>query len=377
MLKVKFQTLSSDGAFVGEVLEGEKKGKKVFAKFVAPGETVLVEPIKEEERYILGTPRELVGSASPERVEAKCKFFGRCGGCDLQFLSIQEQRRAKLEMVRGLFANRLKIAKPEQIQMYGGELPSYNYRNRVRLQVSKNNKIGFFYAGSHEVVEIDECPLVEVELERVLKWVATEEVFAEQLELSLTKDGSVHIVPIKGKFKPISKLPASVQLHGAKKAPSYELFSQVNTRANEALVDFVVKQIKGKQLTELYAGSGNFSFPLQRIGKRVVAVEASKELVDRASGKGVQFVCALAEKYGRQNKLVGSVLLDPPRGGAKSCVEGFGSDISEVVYVSCNPATLGRDLEILNRKGLKIEMVTLFDMFPQTAHVECVAVLRR
>jgi 23S rRNA (uracil1939-C5)-methyltransferase len=148
-------------------------------------------------------------------------------------------------------------------------------------------------------------------------------------------------------------------------------------RANEALVDFVVKQIKGKQLTELYAGSGNFSFPLQRIGKRVVAVEASKELVDRASGKGVQFVCALAEKYVRQNKVAGSVLLDPPRGGAKSCVEAFGSDISEVVYVSCNPATLGRDLEILTRKGLKLEMVTLFDMFPQTAHVECVAVLRR
>lgn len=377
MLTVKFGKLSSDGSFVGEVVEGEKKGKKVFARFVAPGETVLIEPIQEKDKFIYGVARETVSELSKERVAPKCKYFGVCGGCDLQFLSIPEQRRAKLEMVRNLFSTKLKISKPEQIQMYGGELPEYHYRNRVRMQVSRDGKVGFFEAGSHEVVEIDECPIVEKELEEIIKWCSTETFYCEQVELSLKNDGEVNLVPIRGKFKPESKPPSGLNLLSYKKTASYDQFSQVNRSANQALVNFVLKNIKGKFITEFYAGSGNFSFPLQQVGKKVIAVESSRELVERASGKGVKFICSLAEKYARQNSIEGSVLLDPPRGGAKECVEALGNKVDEIIYVSCNPATLGRDIQILQKKGLSLELVTLFDMFPQTAHIEAVAVLRR
>jgi len=377
VLTVKFGKLSSDGSFVGEVIEGEKKGKKVFTRFVAPGETVLIEPVQEKDKFILGIARDIVSEPSKERATPKCKHFGVCGGCDLQFISISEQRRAKLEMVRNLFSTKLKIAKPDQIQMYGGDLPEYHYRNRVRLQVSRDGKVGFFEAGSHEVVEIKECPIVEEKLAEVLRWCSTETVYCEQIELSLRQDGEVNLVPIKGRFKPDSKPPSGVNILSYKKTPSYDLFSQVNKKANQALVNFVVKNIQGESITEFYAGSGNFSFPLFQVGKKVIAVESSRELVERATGKGVKFICSQAEKYSRQNTIEGSVLLDPPRGGAKECVEAFGSKVDEIVYVSCNPATLGRDIEILQKKGLTLELVTLFDMFPQTAHIEAVAVLRR
>lgn len=377
MLTVKFGKLSSDGSFVGEVLEGDKKGKKVFARFVAPGEIILIEPVQEKDKYIFGVAREIVSEYSKERVTPKCKHFGVCGGCDLQFLSISEQRRAKLEMVRDLFSTKLKISKPEQIQMYGGELPEYHYRNRVRLQVSRDGKVGFFEAGSHEVVEIKDCPIVEEKIAEVIRWCSTETAYCEQIELSLKQDGEINLVPIKGKFKPISKTPLGVNILSYKKTPSYDLFSQVNKKANQALVNFVVKNIQGISITEFYAGSGNFSFPLHYAGKKVVAVESSRELVERASGKGIKFICSLAERYARQNTIEGSVLLDPPRGGAKECVEVFSEKVDEVVYVSCNPATLGRDIEILQKKGLSLELVTLFDMFPQTAHIEAVGVLRR
>jgi 23S rRNA (uracil1939-C5)-methyltransferase len=356
-----------------------------------------------------------------------CPYVGACGGCSWQHLRYDAQLQAKQQSVVDALR---RIGKLEDFELRP-IIPSaqeYGYRRRIRLQFGPKQELGFFGAASHQLVEIASCLIADDRLNRALdsvrRWVRTVATPIEYVEI-VTGDEAEEIVAVVragGRFAPSDE--AACENLAGKDAPmrglivacvderriwgqpaihvnllpdlclslDADVFTQVNSEGNRRILDMLVAaaQLQSDDcVLELYCGGGNFTLPLAQRTEVIVAVDGYKASI--ANGKlnaqkngidNIRWICSAVPKavaeLKRKREHFTKIVLDPPRAGAK----GIESDLtalgaSQIFYVSCNPTTLARDLASLSRYGYKLRMVQPIDFFPQTFHVETLAILER
>jgi len=375
----------------------------VLVPFVAAGEEVRV----EFEPGGKGRRARLVEVVKPShaRVEPPCPLYGRCGGCQLMHLAYDEQLRAKRDILRDALA-RIGGLTPPEPRLAPAPAPLL-YRSRVRLHV-RRGAAGFFGMRKSEFVPVSRCLLADEALNAALPALTPllRRERPDEVELIAAPDGVLVKISDHRLFlwRPTEKKET-----GGKAVAEFQpvqrplAFSQVNPAQNEALrreVAALVDESAPARVLELYAGSGNLTAAIARDGREIVALDAEAAAVELgrrelAGAPGtVRFLClpaadlARAERLedffagtpGEQSGAVDLVLLDPPRAGAREALAGIlRARPRRIVYVSCDPATLARDLKELtagaDAPAYRLASLILIDMFPQTAHLETMATL--
>src|ERR1700722_2246743 len=409
----------SGGAFLARV-----EGKAVFVPLALPGERARVRVIEEKRGYATAEVEEIVAAAA-ERVAPACRHFGTCGGCQYQHADYKAQLAYKQAILRETL-ERGGVRGPEEIAVLAGE--PWAYRNRIRLAFDADGRAGYRGRRSHAVVAIEECPIAAPSLVQAAFGAA--ELFqrfgvpSRPVELSLFCDAAedsmlasvftngVARVPLTDYFDALfSQVPSLrgvelVELHQgqartvarsgtesiAYRAAGFDYrvdhgaFFQVNRWLMDQLVDCVTQGLSGGLAWDLFAGVGLFARKLAESFGYVVAVEsaaaAMAALTENLKGTNATAVKAATFDFLRgaaKGERPDLIVVDPPRAGlGAETTELLGRiGAPQLVYVSCDPATLARDLRVLVGAGYAIERVTLADLFPQTFHLETVVRLRR
>jgi tRNA/tmRNA/rRNA uracil-C5-methylase (TrmA/RlmC/RlmD family) len=344
----------------------------IFVPFVLPGEVVEAEITEAKKRYARARLVRVLQPA-PERVEPLCRYFGQCGGCQYQHVAYASQLALKHKQIADLF-HRLGGFEPGLVAPLIPCPEPYGYRNRIMIRsqwdkFKQGLNIGFIRADNRLVVDIEECKIAEPALSDQIRNVRAHP-------------------PPKGGLKVVLRIPPE----GWEVPP--DSFFQNNFFLLPKLVEVVGELLKGsgnRFLADIYCGVGFFSIELARLVERFVGVEldalAIKAARRNAAARGLangEFVAGAAEAILPEllAKLAASqttVLLDPPRKGCQPALLETLRQVrpAQIIYVSCHPATMARDLKILCAEGVFVlTEVRPLDMFPQTQHAECVADLR-
>ena len=434
-MRLRIEDMAYGGAGVARAVDSKDAGSKVFVPFTLPGEVVEVRHAPDQ-----GGEREAsllqVLTRSISRVQPECVHFGECGGCQYQHAAYPAQLEIKSAILHGILERAGMTALPA-IQVHAST--PWNYRNRSRLRVERHDgalRVGYNRRGSNEFLPIRECPISAPLIARAWKallhvgaedsasarWaqhVAEVEFFVSddekklQMTLSVRKDSPgfdrfcarmSELIPELAGAGTVQLPPAGQQRRiqrprplSAWKAPglSYRVagedywisrggFFQVNRFLLEELVAIVTRGRRGLVAWDLYAGVGLFSRALARSFEQVVAVETSAgDLTRTFKAPGRRAVEATTAEFLRnavvQRERPELIVMDPPRAGVGEEVCALLARIaaSEIVYVSCEPMTLARDLKLLTEAGYAVTDLRMIDLFPQTYHLETVVVLRR
>ncbi len=415
-VKAKVLSLAYGGACIASIASGdpEKIGKKVFIKDVIPGELVRLKITAEQPRFAEGQLLEIL-EQSPARTEPPCRFYGECGGCDLQHIELTEQRKLKIAMLSSALQVQGVELPAAGVGDLNTDLPGFEYRRRIRLHCDLDGQIGFFKEGTGSVVPIDRCLLALPGINLVLSSLLPDSAeicrYFASFEIDQASNGVIFVsfnlreersrdlklakAVIQSKVENFAiwqrKQVLYLQKAGTPSTDFSELesfgdFSQVNIFANQKLIDLVLSKIKQGPVDDLYAGAGNFALQLGKAGLNVRAIEVSKQLTEQGTKlargmsleKQVRFINSSCEQFVRKNKLAGTVLLDPPRSGAAEvCKSLEASTTRTLLYVSCSLPTFVRDSKTLAQKGLKLQEIYLLDMFPQTHHIEIIGLFAK
>jgi 23S rRNA (uracil1939-C5)-methyltransferase len=409
-------------------------GNTVFVPYVLPGEEVRAAAKSKRKKLVWAKLLE-VTSASAQREGARCPHFQTCGGCHYQHISAAEQLRLKKEILRETLSRLGGIEWSGAIQEHSAQ--PYGYRNRAQWAVRNANPraIGYFLPESSVIVPIDECPVLSPLLAKTfgqLQELARSnrlperaleiEAFADSVDAKISLNVAFERFP-----KPAKEL-ASIfrealpqidslllaeesrdrfeltgpgylfhEAGGFRYRVSHLSFFQVNRFLIEDLLQTVIAGARGETAIDLYAGVGFFTLPLTRAFKRAVSVDANlaatRDLHVNAESAGVTVIShnEHAEEFLRKTtEKPDFVVLDPPRSGlgAEAAAKLAELGAAEIVYLSCDPSTLARDLAVLTGSKKSGDVATastryeivdmhLFDLFPQTYHIETLVRLRR
>lgn len=405
----------------------------VFVPFVLPGERVEAEIHQQKPGFARGTVAGLI-EASADRIDPHCPYFQHCGGCHYQHIPYGRQLEFKAQILRETLQRTAKIELKDEIRLHAS--PPWNYRNRTRLQVRTDPgfAIGYYRFGSREFLPVRECPISSPLINRAIGRItelsgldcpsAVEEIelfadvgdeqllawafcggdaggngllrWAEALRRELPDLIGLSFFASRQRQRSEEEAPGDLKLLAQSGAPTiryrtghgeYQVsagaFFQVNRHLVDELVSVVTGDARGDVALDLYAGGGLFSVPLAQNFHHIFAVEPSHtSLPDLRQNvpASVKVVGTRTEEYLRSRtvrKRPHLVVLDPPRTGAGKAVTRSLVELGaqRVRYVSCDPATLARDLAPLVATGYRIEEAHLFDLFPQTFHIESVMLL--
>lgn len=410
--------------------------KVLFVEGALPNEEVTFSTYRKKSNFDQAQIKQIL-KVSPARVQAGCRYFNICGGCNLQHLEISAQVAIKQRILEDNLAHIGKV-KAERIltPIYG---PTWGYRTRARLSarfVEKKQKmlVGFHEKKSSFVADMNHCailvPHVSALIQPLQDFLQTLSIYTRipQIEVAVGEKCTVLVLRIldplssedESKLKVFAdtyhiqwalqpKGPDSVYYFYPETKPklNYTLpefditmpfgpteFTQVNHEVNRMMVKRAMNLLDpqpNERIADFFCGLGNFTLPIARLGAQVVGFEGSEALVKRAYENAAfnqleqathfyaynLFTMTLDQlkQHGRFDK----VLIDPPRDGAIELIRLFGELPPEfipkrIVYVSCNPATLARDAEILVEQGYQLKAAGIMNMFPHTAHVESIAV---
>lgn len=358
------------------------EGKTVFVSLAAPGDRLRVRVERQQGNVLFASIEEIL-VASPDRIEPPCPYFGRCGGCDFQQLSYENQLAAKAEIIRDCLhrIGRLEVV-PE---IFVTPSPrDWRYRMRAMWQIDQDERvIGYYERGSRRVCDVADCAVLMPELQETLERVRATDLHGFPTELKhlevVAGENGVSLAPAFAEFE-----TTELELTILDERYSYnaEAFFQINPGLLAPLIEFSLHEVSGELAVDLYSGVGLFTLPLARRFKQVIGVESNpiatrfaRRNLARAQLENVRVINAgVAEWFRGRTLETDFVLLDPPRAGAESSVIKGILDFAarRVTYVSCDPATLARDLKKLIAGGYAIESLRAFDLFPQTHHVETV-----
>ncbi len=360
-----------DLAFGGEGV-GRREDLVIFVPFVVPGERVLVKITEIKKSFARGILIRILETA-PDRVEPRCTYFGECGGCQYQHIAYDAQVRWKHKQVSDLF-QRLGGFDPSLVQPVIACPQPYGYRNRILVRSQWNKpaqklNLGFIRQDCGLVIDIDSCAIAEPALnDAILHWRANP--------------------PHKGGIKTLLRIPPEDW-----EVPEHSFF-QNNFFLLPILVETVRKCIREsgvRHLIDTYCGVGFFGIELASCVESFVGIELDAPAIRAARRNATQrgitngeFIAAdtdvaLPGQLARMNPANSAVVLDPPRTGCHPPILEVlrKTRPCQILYISCHPATLARDLKALCAGGVyELKSVTPLDMFPQTQHVECVADLR-
>ncbi len=357
------------------VLGGEAiathQGKKIFIPWGVPGDKLKTEIVEDKKDYARVRIVEIL-KKSPHRISPPCPYFFKCGGCQWQHVTQEGQLEFKQRLLQDALQRIAKIPEPTLLPPIPSPIPQH-YRNRIRLQVSRQGEVGFHRMHSNEVIPIERCLIAEESLNEKIPE-------AKKLaQLLIQKDKVTrHEIEIRNEENKIVLEPDPKGESG---------FTQTNSLQNQKLIEKVIEALSlslKEKVLELFAGEGNFTFPIAQQSAFVSAVEMSETSIlkgeKRSSQKhirNIRWIQAAAHRatedlWERKEKF-DRLLLDPPRRGAIESMESIARlKIPVLVYVSCDPSTLARDLRSLINLGYRHDFTQAIDMFPQTYHVESV-----
>lgn len=411
---------------------------RVFEKVILipttiPGETVRAEIIQDKKDYYVGKLIELVKPVR-ERVDPPCKYFPYCGGCDYQHIPYHLQLKLKEEILADIL-KRVGGIKNIEMETIIPSPNEFDYRLRTRLRVCRSKgktiggRFGFFERNSHKFLDIDECKITHPAINRLIL-VLVENMdsnfyeFFEFANIILSNTTGKIIVILEGKklnksyaeeifqdikmrFKPLVGLCTRDKkcstwagndsykevISTTKYSVNSDSFFQINHFLHEILQKKVINACKPKQretFLDLYCGVGTFSVPLAAKSQHVVGIEENIISIEDANYnmrlnkiKNCVFIKSTAEKGLAKvikNKMsIDSILLNPPRRGCSDVVKKEILSISpkKIIYLSCNPATLSRDLRFFLKYNYILKMVHPIDLFPQTHHIETIIKLEK
>jgi 23S rRNA (uracil1939-C5)-methyltransferase len=341
-----------DVAFGGKGV-GRESGKAVFVPYTIDGELVSAKVVREKKQFAEG---ELVDvrASSPDRVQAPCPYFGRCGGCAYQHISYEHQLAIKWRQVRDVLQ---RIGKLKEVPMRPivTSPEQYGYRNRITVH-AQDGVIGFFRRDSNRLIDIEHCPISLHEVNRALA----------DLRAQNVRDGHYTL----------------------RASSSPRVFSQTNDAVANALHHLISQLIPADQewLIDAYCGAGFFAKGLLANFVRVIGIDWDKFAIvvaqENTTAKETYVAGDIDIELGRALQrtalLKTTVIVDPPATGLSANVRKTLLDLAPatLIYVSCNPPTLARDLADLVQT-FTVESVTPLDMFPQTAEIEVTVHLRR
>jgi len=420
-------SLSHEGRGVARV-----DGKIVFIDDALPGERVRYRSVKRRKSYDIGAAVQIL-TASPQRVTPKCEYFGICGGCIFQHLASSEQIASKQELLLETLAKIGKTVPETIIPPITG--PVWGYRRKARLGVRYVLKKGGVLLGFRErqksfITPIERCAVLDPKISALLP--ALRQVITNmscysrlpQIEAAAGDNAAAlvfrHLEPLNDSdlmlltafakehhvqvflqpngldsiypLAPENPVPLFYRLNGDEISIEFGPtdFVQINQEINQDLVALVISLLqleKTDRVLDLFCGLGNFTLPIARSAVEVVGIEGDPKLVEQAKYNAgmngysnVRFVstdlCYQPIGHLLLKSSYDKVLLDPPRTGAMEIAKYLPQlSAKRIVYVSCNPATLARDAEIIvHMHGYRLTAVGIVDMFPHTNHVESIAV---
>jgi 23S rRNA (uracil1939-C5)-methyltransferase len=402
-------------------------GKVVFVPYTVTGDKAWIEVVEEKKKYSMGRVVEMI-EPSPWRVDSPCPYFGSCGGCQWQHIDYSAQGELKKEILRDILQRLGRLKEIPSVRIMPLPKP-YDYRIRIQLKV-RGKAIGYYQERSHKIVEIDRCPISHPLVNQIIQ-----ELREESAVLSHMKEIEINVSPEDGKgvilFYPRSYdrrtehfLKKFLQSHpilrgsvlsrksgliffgdpalnftiplrqgGEKRNLKLRIspgsFSQVHPEQNETLIQTVLQFSEvnqGDRVVDLYAGVGNLTLPLATGARGVLGIEKNRMAIEdarfNAERNGItncEFIQRRVEdvlKHWEREK-PDLVVLDPPRTGCKTVLNQVAKlEPKKIVYVSCEPTTLSRDLHLFSESGYQLQRLSLIDMFPQTYHMEVVGLLK-
>jgi len=355
-------------------------GKVVFIKGALPGELVSFEYTRQRKDFSEARVLEIL-EAHPGRVKPACAHYGRCGGCNMQHASIALQRELKRQVVEDHFRRMAKCPLPENWPLHGGS--PWGYRQRVRF-VRGHSHWGFRQASSHDVEPIRNCPVLCPALQNALPKLPA---MPRESEIQAFAPSAEAAPVLWQKFMSDAQVQSvQVPLNGRLLSADARVFFQSNLEQLPTLLNAVLAQValcaKHDFAVDLFSGVGVFAAFLQDHFRKVLAVEwnpgcllhAKKNLQERC-----EFYSQSAEDY-LHSKTPGSIdllVVDPPRAGLSPEVRKalLQAKPTRLVYVSCDPVTLARDVGEFIRNGWSLHHAEGFDFYPQTEHMEMMVVL--
>lgn len=346
------EVLVEDVAFGGNGV-ARRDGKAVFIPFTIDGERVTARIVREKKNFAVGELQSVV-DPSPHRVKPECVYFQKCGGCAYQHIDYPRQLEIKGRQVEQTLR---RVGRLVEVPM-SPIIPSpeaYGYRNRIRMHI-ENGRVGFYAHGSHELVDIKSCSIASAEVNESLARLRSRPVYDGDYTVS---ENAV------GKF-----------------------FEQTNPAVAQAMLELVSRLVLPGQslLVDAYCGAGFFAKHLAPSFEKIIGIEENEMAVAHARQNALPHEKYMAgpvelhlpSAFTGENLERTTLVLDPPATGISTRALDFivAAQPAEIVYVSCNPATLARDLALLS-KAYRLLSVTPLDMFPQTAEIEAVAHLRK
>ena len=408
-MKVEITKLDHQGRGIGKI-----DGKTVFVPFALPNEIVEVEITKSKKKYCEGKIVSFI-KTSRDRITPICPYFYDCGGCDLMHLDYTHQVEFKEQKIHEIITKFTEIEEEKIKSTISCCNPLY-YRNKVTFQI-ENGRLGFYLKHSNEIVEVDKCYISTPKINKILEKlktlplsnvnqivVRTDDIVDEIMVIFYLKkeeNGNLFINLLKDDVTTISTIcNGNEKIVYGNETMIFELgkyqfqlsptsFFQVNRIQCQKLYEIVKEVSEGTQddvLLDLYCGTGTIGIYLADTVKEVYGVEINKDAVSNANKNkelnhisNITFKCGDAKEVVKKLSLKPSiVVVDPPRRGLD--LETINQLITwkprKIIYVSCDPVTLARDLNLLNKR-YEIDEIIPVDMFPNTNHVECVCVLNR
>lgn len=376
-----FLNVTIERLLPGGVGLAHAEGLTLFVSLAAPGDEVRVRIDRVQGKVAFASIHEII-KPSPVRVDPPCPYFGRCGGCDFQQLTYEAQLQAKVDIIQDCFQRIAKVPEPVEIKIHRS--PEWQYRARALWQTDADRKwLGYYVRGSREVCDVEYCAVLVPELQQTLESLrSTIETATSVRDIAaVAGDEGVSVYPPLANFDPraISRTIAGERYHLSAKS-----FFQINHQLLPVLIQEAIGSAEGKIALDLYCGVGLFTLPLARRFTQVKGVEANERAIrfaranlESAQLNNAQVFAADVSNWLRSTEVPSTadlLLLDPPRTGAENKVMAgiLSLKPARIVYVSCDPATLARDLKKLLAGGYSLDTVTAFDMFPQTHHVETV-----
>ncbi|QLB12167.1 23S rRNA m(5)U-1939 methyltransferase [Bisgaardia hudsonensis] len=401
-------------------------GKTWFIENALPQEKVEFSIIEEKRQYGRGKVKKWL-KLSEQRQSPKCSYYQSCGGCQSQHIPLSLQREAKQ---KALFQRLSKLqSNIEFMPMMIGE--QWQYRRRIKLSICYDTKkkivnIGFRQKSSQQIIPINHCDVIEIEINEILpkltallqQWslpktlghielVAADNGLAILLRITenLTKNDRTLLINFAKQQNLMLFIQDNYQIHHlCGEYPYYQLddgiklhfdirdFIQVNKALNQKMVKTALNWLDLNQednVLDLFCGMGNFTLSLSKKVKSAVGIEGVSDMVMKAEKNAEQNHCDNVKFYqgnldqpfnqqqwGQQH--FNKILLDPPRTGAAFALQALCQlQAEKILYVSCNPATLVRDTEILLNFGYQLKKVAMIDMFPNTSHLESISLFER
>lgn len=356
-------------------------GRVVFVRHALPGEQVRVVVTEERSSYLRADAVEVI-RASPSRVVPPCPYAGpgRCGGCDWQHASLDEQRRLKAAVVHEQLQRLAGLDVDVTVEAVPGDHDGLRWRTRLRLAVDPHGRAGLHKHRSHEIEPIEDC-LIAAPGAGVPEVVARSWPAAAEVNVDVTSTGE-RALSIGTPDRTVTERAV-----GREWQVPVGGFWQVHPGAAAVLVDTVTALLapqRHERLLDLYAGVGLFAGALAPSVREAVAVEsdprAARAAADNLAGLPVTVAHARVDRWlGREHdgSSVDLVVLDPPRKGAGRDIVSHLAALRPraIAYVACEPSALARDLATFADLGYRLAALRAFDLFPMTAHVECVALV--